>query len=150
MTDRYELLSDLEAELVSVNEEVEKLEKRQSALRRTITGIRELISLNGGAAPAKESAKPTISSNAFAHLSIRDAAILFLRTAGTPQTNRQVTDAIKEGGIKTTSDDFASTVRAVLLREHNRGKGERDLYWKVPHWHLAEWGEQETEETNEK
>src|SRR5688572_13201503 len=110
MIDRYALLTEFEEELSAITSEQEKLYKREQALRKAVAGIRELISLNGGTAPATEPAKPAIADNAFTNMSIRDAAISYLRTTGEPQTNRQITDALKDGGIKTISGDFSSTV----------------------------------------
>lgn len=144
MTDRYALLAEFEEELTTVNNEQIKLGKRAQALRMAISGIREMISLNGGAAPAEPLAARIIE-DAFTGMSIKEAAIAYLRAVGKPQTNREVADALLEGGVKSGSDDFPSTLRAVLLREDKKEEEDRELYWKVPHWCLSEWDEENDE-----
>lgn len=137
MTDNYALLADFEAELVHVTSERARLDKREAALRKTIAGLRELISLNGGTPPASPTSEVVIPPNHFDGLTITDAATEYLLMAGKPQTNRQIVEALTKGGITSTAKDFSSTVRAILLREHEKPDGT--LVWDVPNWYLREW-----------
>jgi hypothetical protein len=144
MTDRSALLAEFEEELSVIDNEQIKLAKRAQALRMAIAGVRQMISLNGGTAPA-EPETATIAEDAFTDMSIKDAAIAYLRTVGKPQTNREIADALIKGGIKSEAGDFPSTLRAVLLREDKKAEEDRELYWELPHWHLSEWPKENNE-----
>jgi hypothetical protein len=133
------MLKDLERELASVSVEREALERRHSALEKAVAGVRELISLNGGAVPALATERPAITRNQFADMGNLDASIKYLEMAGKPQTNREVLNALIAGGKTSKSKSFSDTLRVTLLREAEKPDGR--LTWKPPHWSLRSWDE---------
>jgi hypothetical protein len=136
LTDIEALLRTFEEELAGIIHDQEKLARKRSALEQTIGGMQTLLSLNGDRAPVVEP-KIFIAKDAFVGLTITEAAIAYLHLIGKPQTNREVADALVRGGIASTASDFASTVRSILLRDHERPDGS--LRWDVPNWELREW-----------
>jgi hypothetical protein len=138
-TDKHIVLADLEKELTSVIEDQDKLARRRSALEKLVTGYRELISLNGGSAPAPSPAiaSGTITRTTFAKLGIAEGAIKYLQLVGKNQTNRQITDALVQGGKKSTSGRFADTVRTTLI--HHAERPSSPLHWTGKDWELKEW-----------
>jgi hypothetical protein len=135
--DNYKALADIEKELASLVEEQDKLARKRSALEKLAGGYRELISLNGGSAPAPSSKVTAITPKMFANCGISEGAIKFLRLMGTSQTNRQITDALVQGGKESTSDRFADTVRTTLI--HHSQKPSSPLLWTGKDWELKEW-----------
>lgn len=138
-TDKQSVLAELEKELASVVEDQNKLAQRRSALEKLVTGYRELINLNGGSAPPPSAGLSTITRMTFAKLGIAEGAIKYLRLVGKNQTNRQITDALVQGGKKSTSDRFADTVRTTLI--HHSQKPSSPLLWTGKDWELKEWDE---------
>jgi hypothetical protein len=136
LTDPQELLHYFEQQLGEVSHERLRLEERESALRQTVEGLRRIAQLNGSPKPTKPDA-PEIAPDAFVGLSIKHAAVAYLRLVGIPQTNRQIVDALPRGGITSQAANFAKTVRAVLLHDLDSENGL--LTWDAPLWGLREW-----------
>ena len=137
MTDPRALLDYFEQQLDEVTQEREKLDERESALRQTVEGLRRIARLNGHTAPQPEGPAVVIAPNQFRGLSIKDAAVAYLRLANAPQTNRQVVEAIQRGGITSTARNFTKMVRNILLRDLESDSPV--LSWNAPHWSLREW-----------
>jgi hypothetical protein len=140
-TDKHIALANLERDLTSVVEEQERLSRKRVALEKLVSGYRELINLNGGSAPATTTTVPSspITRTTFAKLGIAEGAIHYLRLLGKSQTNRQITDALVQGGKESTSDRFADTVRTTLI--HHSQKPNSPLLWTGKDWELKEWDE---------
>jgi hypothetical protein len=135
--DKHLILKGLEEELASVATEREGLTKRQTALEKTIAGIRDLISLNGGTVPTPADSRPQFPRNAFADMGTVDAAIKYLRIIKKPQTNREVVDALILGGKKSDAKSVSDTIRITLLREADKPSGR--VIWTGHQWTLREW-----------
>ena len=136
--DKQLLIKSFEEELAAVDAEVEIMERRREALESTIENLRELISLNGGSAPAKQE-RPLFSRNAFADLGVVEATVKILGIVGVAQTNREVVDALLLGGKKSESKSFSNTVRITLLKESEKEKPR--VRWVNHKWELPEWSE---------
>ena len=134
--DKHVLLHDLEAEYQTTISEVKRLSQRQSALEKAITGVRELISLNGGGVEPENTDKPSIPAKIYADMTYLDAAVHYLRLVGHKLTNREIADAMTEGGKESSSKRFSDTVRAVLRYEAD--KADSPIYWTGSHWDLKE------------
>ena len=52
----------------------------------------------------------------YSMLSVCEAAAVYLASAGGPKTSREIADALRAGGIRTTSKNFTDTVRKMLRR----------------------------------
>ncbi len=138
--DKHVLLKGFEEELEQVEDEIDVLERRRSALLNTVEGIRELISLNGGSAPAKPE-RPRFPRNAFADLGTVEAAVKYLGIVKRPQTTREMVDALILGGKKSESKNYTDMVRITLLKETE--KGNPRISWKDHKWELPEWSKEE-------
>jgi hypothetical protein len=145
-SDKHIILKDLEEELATVMAERNSLSKRQAALEKAVAGVRELISLSGGSLPIPES-KPLFSKTAFTNLGIVEGALKYLHLIGKPQTNREVFEALKQGGKTSGSTSFSDTVRATLLRELEKPNSR--LRWTGHKWELSEWPASKEEEEEE-
>jgi len=145
-TDKQMILESLEAELASVADERENLERREAALAKAVAGMRELISLNGGKQIVVED-KPAVPKNAFARMGISAAAIKYLRLVKKNQKNSELAKALLDGGKKGGGKNFANTLRSVL--QYQSKKPNSPIYWTGSEWGLKEWlrpaAHQETE-----
>ncbi len=137
--DKLEMLRSLEEELAWVQDEQETLIERETALEQAINGLQELIELEGGVQFIEVEATdaPVIRRNTFAKMGILQAAIHYLRLVGENQTNREIVDALIQGGKKTSAKRFPDTVRSILLREAQNPQGL--VFWSGQHWGLREW-----------
>jgi hypothetical protein len=57
----------------------------------------------------------------YAAMTLYEATAHFLSTREKPQSAAQIADALRDGGFKTRSGDFAGTVRTMLRRPGRRG-----------------------------
>jgi hypothetical protein len=149
MIDKQQMIQALEDELADVMMKRDVLEQREMALESALESLRELVSINGEPPKPTSPNKPLFKRNAFANLSITEASIRYLRVLGEKQTNRQVVDALLQGGKQLGGKSPADTVRSLLLRENNKPNGQ--VYWddETKEWGLREWlsaraGEDET------
>lgn len=136
---KHLILKELEEELASVSDQRTALARREAALEQAVSGVRELIALNGGAVPPVKQSTAAIPKNAFASLGNLEAGIAYLRLIGKPQTNREVLDALIAGGKTSNSKSFSDTLRVTLLRESQKSDGR--LIWTGHQWKLREWAE---------
>ena len=89
------------------------------------------------AVPAPAAAEPARPETPYAEWDLYEATTLYLATVGVPQTARQIADALRAGGFKTRSIDFAGTVRTMLHRRPTRGirltsDGKRWVFTRLP------------------
>lgn len=74
------------------------------------------LGLSGG------SGRPTdLPVGVFRDKGVKEAIVIFLQAARQKQTNKEITNGLKKGGIATTSENFESTVATALLRLKNEG-----------------------------
>ncbi|HTV59275.1 MAG TPA: hypothetical protein VMJ93_10420 [Verrucomicrobiae bacterium] len=85
------------------------------------------VSLHGGEVPV----------GAFLGKSIPEAAKLALQIIKRKATSREIAEALKKGGVETTSKNFFSIVHSILMRSAKSGAGIVKL--DRSHWGLAEW-----------
>lgn len=126
----YEMvLADLEAQK-------RELELSILLLRRRL-GVAEgvdmppLPELSGALAPGE------IPADAFAGMSIGEAAKKFLRLKKQRQSTAQIVSALEKGGLAHDSENFTATVSSVLSREARRGDGIVRV--ARGEWSLGEW-----------
>jgi hypothetical protein len=138
-TDNKAILASYEEELAGVTEEEQRLVRKKAALQKAISGVRELISLNGGGAHAAESLVevPVIARNAFQRMEIVEASVAYLRIVKKPQATRELVAGLLQGGYRTHAKSFRDTVRSVLSRDAR--KPESKLLWTNDKWELKEW-----------
>jgi CRISPR/Cas system-associated exonuclease Cas4 (RecB family) len=143
--DKQAMLESLEEELAQVQEQQEELIERETALEQAIDGMRELVSLEnvGNIVELEAHDAPVIKRNMFANASIAQAALYYLDLVGESQTNRQIVDALIQGGKKSTAKRFTDTVRSILLREAQRPNSP--IYWTGTAWALTNWGPPEAD-----
>lgn len=87
-------------------------------------------SISGGEVPA----------GAFLGKSIPEASKLYLQIIKKKQTSREISDALKRGGIESTSKNFQQIVHAILdrARKGNIGIVKLDRsYWGLAEWYPA-------------
>jgi hypothetical protein len=118
------------------------LEAKRSALDAAILNLRLFLAGQYGdsgfsAAPATTGSAGEVPAGAFLGKSIPEAAKLYLQIVKRKATTREITEALREGGMESTSDNFQGIVHAVINRYRKAGgdivKLERST------WGLAEW-----------
>ncbi len=137
-TDKHILLKELEGELASAREARQSAVLRVAALEQAVNGVRDLVKLNGGSVPTTQQ-QALFEKDAFADMGTVEAAVKFLGLVGKPQTNRQVVDALIQGGKKSDAKSIPDTIRTTLLREAEKPAGR--LRWVNLKWELTEWAE---------
>jgi hypothetical protein len=105
------------------------LEAKIAALQAVLDSYRAAIALGG---PLPEMAIGTVGAGAmraptdlpvgvFRDKTIRDAILIYLGAGRRKQTNKEIADGLKKGGIATTSKNFEPTVATALHRLKNDG-----------------------------
>lgn len=128
------------------------LEAKKAVLEGTIASVRAALAAGALGASAGEmvhggdSASTTpvnqvpfdgdIPSGMFRDKSIPEAAKMYLAMTNRKQTTKEIAKALEEGGMHTTSDNFADTVNAGLFRA-SRKFGE--IVRVKGQWGLATW-----------
>lgn len=115
------------------------LEEQRKKIDGAISGIRAMLgmaSANGASGASDEETTETPSSGAFLGLSLADATVKYLNISRSPQSTRQICEALKKGGVHSAAKDFYNTMYAVLKR---RQKHVGDVVKVGKKWGLAEW-----------
>lgn len=120
-------MSKITAVIAELREEQARLKLELSRIERVLEALEEKIVPDGReeraetAPPAPAAAAPASPERKYAEWDLYEAATLYLAGVGEPQTARQIADALRAGGFKTRSADFAGTVRTMLRRRPTRG-----------------------------
>ena len=112
-----EVIAELRDEQARLKLELSRIERVLEALEGTLVSGREE---RAAAAPAPAAAEPPPEAQ-YAQWDLYEATTLYLAGVGEPKTARQIADALRAGGFKTRSRDFAGTVRTMLRRRPTRG-----------------------------
>ena len=76
----------------------------------------------GGGSPTPRGKAIDLPVGIFRDKSIKDAIALYLEAGRRKQTNKEIAEGLKRGGIATTSTNFEATVGTALFRLKNEGK----------------------------
>jgi hypothetical protein len=124
----HEQITEVIAEL---RDEETRLKLELARVQRVLEALEEALVTDGreraapapapAAAPPPPPAPPPGPAAPYAQLDLYEATAVFLATVGEPQAARQIADALRAGGFKTRSSDFAGTVRTMLRRHPTRG-----------------------------
>lgn len=129
-TDYEKVLEDLLAERSELDRMVNWVKNR---LGRGDAELVPLSSLNVGQPPRFS----RLASDAFFRMSVSEAIKAYLNFAKKPQTARQITDALKAGGLASKARNLYQTVFPTLSRMANETGEVAKL--KDNTWGLAEW-----------
>jgi len=125
------------------------LEAKKAALEQTIASFRQAMATGalgqtaGDGAVAPSLAVPSLTggevpAGAFHGKSILDATRLYLEIVKKKQTTREIADALRKGGMESTSDNFVGIVTAGLNRTY-RTSPNCGLVKLGTQWGLASW-----------
>jgi hypothetical protein len=106
------------------------LKARIAGFQAALDSYLAAIALDGGS-PAEGSAagvagvaRPKamdLPVGVFRDKSVKEAIVIYLEAGRRKQTNKEIADGLKRGGIATTSGSFESTVATALFRLKNEG-----------------------------
>jgi hypothetical protein len=119
------------------------MENKRAALDAAISNIRMFLAGRAGteSAPPGTATSPTssgeIPAGAFLGRSIPEGAVLYLEIVKRKATSREISEALKRGGMESTSSNFPGIVHACLDRYRKAG-GEIVKLDKST-WGLARW-----------
>ncbi len=130
------------------------LEAKRAALDATIASFRQALALgalgtagdisqgngSGSVASVMGYGGTEVPAGAFLGKSIPDAAKLYLAIVKKKQTSKEIGEALKRGGMESTSKNFIGIVHAVLDRARKANTGIVKLdrsYWGLADWYPA-------------
>ncbi len=126
------------------------LEGKRAALEAAITSLRIAMAsgalVTNGVTPSASISPSAMSfsshgsevpSGAFLGKGVREAAALYLSLVKKKQTTREIAEALKKGGMESTSKRFIEMVGTVLNQAKKKGGGE--ILRIGDSWGLAEW-----------
>lgn len=133
------LLAEWEAKRAALDAAIASL---RSGLAMGVFGpVGELPSGNGFASTLVPSVSGgEVPAGAFLGKSIPDAAKLYLAIVKKKQTSREIADALKRGGMESTSKNFYGNVHSILDRARKANMGIVKLdrsYWGLAEWYPA-------------
>jgi hypothetical protein len=137
--DHAALLAEWEAKRAALDAAIASL---RSALAMGVFGqVGELPPGNGFASTLVPSVSGgEVPAGAFLAKSIPDAAKLYLAIVKKKQTSREIADALKRGGMESTSKNFYGNVHSILDRARKANMGIVKLdrsYWGLAEWYPA-------------
>jgi hypothetical protein len=137
--DHAALLTEWEAKRAALDAAIASL---RSALAMGVFGpVSDLPSGNGFASTLVPSVSGgEVPAGAFLGKSIPDAAKLYLAIVKKKQTSREIADALKRGGMESTSKNFYGNVHSILDRARKANMGIVKLdrsYWGLAEWYPA-------------
>jgi hypothetical protein len=118
------------------------LEAKRTALDQAIAGVRALMGLEqqaSGGTPTmtvRATSAEDIQPGTFLSMSITDATKKFLNLVKCPQTTTEIAEALRRGGLHSTSKDYTTNVYTILAR-HEKQVGE--IVRVEKRWGLVEW-----------
>ena len=98
-------------------------------LQAEALALRPAIAILEGTAPDD---LPTVKSKEYEDLGITAATKRFLRETGEPQHTRTIADALRQRGLKTSSNKFIATVHATLSNAKASFRRTDDGRWALP------------------
>lgn len=127
------------------------LEAKRAALDSTINSLRAFLSMGGigrpgGGAPSAvgshhllEIHGGEVPAGAFLGKSIPESAKLYLSIVKSKKTTREIADALRKGGMETSSTNFENIVHAGLNRAMNNASAFLRVgkTWALPEWYPA-------------
>jgi hypothetical protein len=117
------------------------MEARRAGLDAAIAGMKLYLNGQSGGPSAGESSPGAvpgeIPTGAFHGKSIPEAANLCLQIMKRKLTTREISDALRKGGLESTSNNFQGIVHSVLNR--NRKAGGEIVKMEGSYWGLAAW-----------
>jgi len=130
------VLADLEAKRAAIDQAIASLKVAAASGALAAVAGDSLPSMVGSVAVGLHGGD--IPVGAFLRKSIPEAAKLCLQIVKRKMTTREITDALKKGGIETTAKtSFPAIVHSVLRRASRSGSGIVKL--NRSHWGLADW-----------
>ncbi len=125
------------------------LEAKKAALEQTIASFRQAMaagalgqmSSDGTVIPSLNGPSFTggeVPAGAFLGKSITESTRLYLEIVKKKQTTREIADALRKGGMESTSNDFVGIVNAGLNRAHkspNSGIVKVGTQWGLAGWY---------------
>jgi hypothetical protein len=125
------------------------LEAKRNALEATIASFRQALALgalgqagdvsmsSNGSGSLSGSVGNEVPAGAFLGKSIPEAAKLYLAVVKKKQTSKEIAEALKRGGMESTSKNFVGIVHAVMARARKANTGIVKL--DRSYWGLADW-----------
>jgi hypothetical protein len=120
---------------INYEEVLADLREKRSGLDAAIAAIEKMLGLacetSVGGSKAVETA---VSEDSFLGMSTPLAAERYLRLAKKPKTTAEIAEALQNGGIHSTSENFVNTVYTALSRNDKvirLGRGR----WSLREWH---------------
>ncbi len=132
-----------------------KFEAMKVAIEQTITGLRAMVALGGlgqigdlsaangiagGLMPSAGGDVP-IPAGAFLGKSIPEAAELFLQIVKGKRTSKDISEALKRGGVESKAQNFSQNVHSALDRARKTGNSELvkldRSFWGLRSWYPA-------------
>jgi hypothetical protein len=141
------VLADLERRLGGIDAELAAIQEKRTALTRMIADTKRFLVQPDSIRPTNQTQSENGSSSPRTppvswkgkfrgQTSFVETAKKLLTLAGEPMTNREMLNALLEGGFKTNSKEPAITLRSVLRRATNdHGTFTYiDNKWGLPEW----------------
>ena len=125
---------------------LEDLKKRKAQIEATIAMLMDIMEKGEGtgispvlpnASPFTKTEPTGIRPDSFFGLGLTEATKKYLAMTKSPQSIREITEALQKGGFTTSSRNFKNTVGSVLNR-HEKNVGEI-VRVQRNNWALAEW-----------
>jgi hypothetical protein len=115
------------------------LEAKRAALDSAIAAVRQLLNLGteqgSSGSPGQQKREQVVRFDSFFQMTVPDAIRKFLTITTQPQTLSEITKALEQGGLKTTSKNLMGIVGPTLSRMKKAG----DVLPIQGKWGLAEW-----------
>jgi hypothetical protein len=108
---------------------------RRDKLDAAISAIQEFVG-NGTPTPSAPIKSTVTVSREYRGMTIADAAIKFLKTAGSPQSTGIIAEALRLGGINSNSKSMYRTLYNTL---NSRMDKHQDITKEGAKWGLSEW-----------
>ena len=136
IVDYAAMLADLEAKKAVIESAIVSVRAAMAAGALGVSVGDSLAFKDSASAVQATAFDGDIPSGLFTGKSIPEAAKLYLSMVNRKQTTKEIAQALEEGGLHTTAENFAETVNAGLFRA-SRNFGE--IVRVKGQWALAEW-----------
>lgn len=108
---------------------IEALERAIQSRKIELTTMEQSLAALQGSAPEYAG---TPKSNEWADVGITEAAYRWLTEVGEPRGTREIADAIRDRGVRTTSRNYTATVYATLANARTKFHRKEGLWSAVP------------------
>lgn len=113
-------MDKIAAVLAELREEQARLAGELARIGRVIEVLTEAMEAPAMMIPIAPPPPPPARIG-YEKMTLYEATAAYLATVDEPQTSRQIADALRAGGFKTRSSNFAGTVRTMLRRHPTKG-----------------------------